>query len=147
MTFNEKIALIIGIDVYYHQTSDNSPSLLPLRSCKKDALDMYDLLCKLGYTVFEKKPIIGSELEDTKFGWTEIRRAITDFFSYSKPNQILLFYFSGHGITHGKGNLTNVYLSTPQIDPRNPNFAGISFSELTNWISTDTHVNQNKLYA
>ena len=52
----DKLALIIGIDVY------RSKGLEDLPSCKKDAMDMHELLSNLGYVIFGDQPILGSEL-------------------------------------------------------------------------------------
>jgi uncharacterized protein YjbI with pentapeptide repeats len=49
----------------------------------------------------------------------------------ARPIQTLLFYFSGHGIS--KGN--EVYLATPQIDPKNPFNEGFALSDLTKLMS------------
>jgi hypothetical protein len=69
-----KIALIIGVDKYKSGLLDTLPS------SKKDALDMHKLLHdELDYTVFDDKVFIGSELNE-KFGWADIREAITRFY-------------------------------------------------------------------
>jgi tetratricopeptide (TPR) repeat protein len=117
-----KVALIIGIDVY-----DNKDQLYALPSCKKDAEDLYHLLSSppLGFTIFKNDALIGSNL-DKEYGWTIIRKCITDFFIDAKPSHILLFYFSGHGIPWNE----EVYLGTPQVDPKKPISAGISLSDL-----------------
>src|SRR5688500_12543926 len=104
-----KKALIIGVDFY----TNNALDLLP--SCKQDAQDLYNFFLNKGYTIYEDGPLIGSEL-DKQYGWVKIRETISNFFFNAKPSQILLFYFSGHGISRGN----EVYLGTPQIDPKNP---------------------------
>lgn len=116
-----KLALIIGIDSYRN-------NLEPLLSCRKDARDIAELLSRpeFNYTIFRDKPLIGSELDD-KYGWADVHEAIFQFFGEAKPGQRLLFYFSGHGIPGDN----DVYLSTPQIDPKNPRRAGVTLSELT----------------
>jgi tetratricopeptide (TPR) repeat protein len=116
------VALIVGIDVY-----NNIEMLDPLPSCKKDGEDLYRLLSDLGYTIKKNAPLIGSKLDKTE-AWVQIREAIGDFFLDAKPSQTLLFYFSGHGIPRGD----EVYLGTPQIDPKKPSIKGISLSELAN---------------
>jgi tetratricopeptide (TPR) repeat protein len=117
-----KIALIIGIDQY------NSNELDSLPSSKKDANDLKAELLKLEFQSFRNSPIIGSEIAKEEMGWAKIRETICDFFLEAKPSQLLLFYFSGHGITGGN----DVFLSTPNIDPKNPRSRGFSLSELTN---------------
>ena len=86
-----KLALVIGIDVYRSAGLDN------LSSYRKDAEDVCKLLQKLGYTIFQNEPIIGSRLNKEN-SWVDIHRAIVSFFKSTKPGQTLLFYFSGHGI-------------------------------------------------
>ncbi|MDQ6862963.1 MAG: caspase family protein [Thermoproteota archaeon] len=86
-----KVALIIGMDEY------DSELLPTLQCCKKDAEDLSQLASEeLGYFIFGGNAVIGCELE-RQIGWARMRQAIGDFFSDSKPNQLLLFYFSGHG--------------------------------------------------
>jgi Caspase domain len=86
-----KLALVIGIDVYRSEGLDNSPS------CRKDIEDFCRLLQKLGYTIFQNEPIIGSTLNKEN-SWVNVHRAIVSFFKSAKPGQTLFFYFSGHGI-------------------------------------------------
>ena len=120
MPENSKQALVIGVDVY-------NESLDPLPSCKNDALDVTRLLAKkLGYQICEDSPIIGSEL-NKDFGYTTIRKALNNFFTDTKPGKILLFYFSGHGVPWAG----DVYLGTPQMDPKKPMSEAISLAELT----------------
>ena len=59
-----------------------------------------------------------------------MRKAIIDFFvdSSISPEDILIFYYSGHGIPDIDGD---VYMSTSEIDPDAPYRYGFSFSELT----------------
>jgi uncharacterized protein YjbI with pentapeptide repeats len=122
-----KIALIIGVDSYYIKEFDGNPSLPPLFSSKKDAIDLYRLLSseKLHYKIFGNGPIIGSNL-DKEFGYTVINKSITNFFLDSEPGQTILFYFSGHGIPWGG----DVYLSSPQTDPKRPSIAGFPLTTL-----------------
>ena len=116
-----KIALIIGIDQY-------DIGLDPLPSSKKDANDLNVVLSKLDFTSFNGSPIIGSEVAEDEMAWAKIRVTIHNFFREAKPSQILLFYFSGHGITGDN----DVFLSNPQIDPKDPSSRGFSLSELSN---------------
>jgi uncharacterized protein YjbI with pentapeptide repeats len=117
-----KKALIIGIDEYV------SDELEQLYCCQKDAEDLSNLLRlePYNYTIFNKGPLIGSKLHK-EYGWADIRTAIGDFFSSAKPSDMLLFYFSGHGIPGD----SDVYLATPTIDPKKPLSKGIPLSDLT----------------
>jgi tetratricopeptide (TPR) repeat protein len=121
-----KVALIIGIDVYYHEGLDRKPSLSQLPSCRKDAMDMHDLLSQLNYTIFGDVPLIGSNL-DKESGFLRVHRAIRDFFDNGEAGQTLLLYYSGHGLPRRE----EVYLSTPQVNPKQPMIEGFSLSNLT----------------
>lgn len=50
----DKVALIVGVDAYYHKSINGTPSIPTLLSCTKDAIDLYNLLSseKLGYKIF-----------------------------------------------------------------------------------------------
>jgi tetratricopeptide (TPR) repeat protein len=122
MPDSSKISLIIGIDQF------NSSQLEGLPSCRKDANDLHAVLSKLDFQNFKDSPIIGSNIIKDELSWAKIRETICDFFREAKPSQILLFYFSGHGIVCDN----DVFLSTPQIDPMNPRSRGFSLCELTN---------------
>jgi hypothetical protein len=70
-----------------------------LSSCKKDAIDLSNLLSseKLDYKIFGNGLVIGSDL-DRSYVYTEINKFINYFFLDAEPGQTILFYFSGHGI-------------------------------------------------
>ena len=50
---------------------------------------------------------------------------IGEFFANAGPNQLSLFYFSGHGILRGD----DVYLATREVDAQKPWIAGFSVSD------------------
>jgi hypothetical protein len=119
---SNKLALLIGIDIYFDRR------LKRLNSCKRDVQNLFDLLTSetFDYRIFGNRPIIGSEL-DRKYGWANIRKIINNFFTSAKAGETLLFYFSGHGIPFGN----EVFLGTPSVDPKNPSETGFALSELT----------------
>jgi Caspase domain len=92
-----KKALVVGISEY---TND----LQTLGFCKKDGEEMYKLLKNLGYEI--TSALIGD------VNWITMRTALLQFFTNRniKPNDTLLFYFSGHGIPDDFGDH---YLGTP----------------------------------
>jgi hypothetical protein len=73
----DKIALIIGVDAYYHEGLDGQPSLEQLPSCKKDANDIAGIVSsdKYGYSLYGNTSIIGSKL-NKKTGYTQIGHVI-----------------------------------------------------------------------
>ena len=111
-------ALIISVSTY------NGNNLPPLDVCKKNGEEMYKVLMSLGYEIEDKYRLIG----EVKF--MTMRRAIIDFLAnYNvKRSSTLLFYFSGHGINAGDGN---VYLASSEVDPSFPIEKGFSFDDLS----------------
>ncbi len=109
-------ALIIGISKY-----DN---LQQLDFCSNDGNDIYNTLKSLGYNLSENNRLIG------KISWNKMRDSIYDFFTDKniKPDDMLVFYYSGHGVPDEDGD---VYFSTSEIDPDVPNRRGFGFGELT----------------
>jgi hypothetical protein len=112
----QRRALIIGISDYNN--------LQQLSFCKNDGNSMYKTLCWGGYIIPNDRKLIG------RINWAEMRKAIIDFFvdSSISPEDILIFYYSGHAIPDIDGD---VYMSTSEIDPDAPYRYGFSFSELT----------------
>jgi uncharacterized caspase-like protein len=62
-----------------------------------------------------------------------MRDSIYDFFSdqNTKPDDLLLFYYSGHGVPDAD---EDVFLATSEIDPHLPSKRGFNFNELTKMI-------------
>jgi hypothetical protein len=112
-----KKALVIGINDYSH--------LQPLHFCKNDGETMSKLLNSLDYKIY------GTLIGYVK--WDIMRDAIFDFFTDPnvKPNDTLIFYYSGHGVPDSTGG---IYLSTSEINPDNPRKRGFSFEDLTRLI-------------
>jgi uncharacterized caspase-like protein len=112
-------ALIISVSNYNNRQ--------PLDFCKNDGEAMSNILHNLGYEILDNNKLIGS------VRWEAMSDAIIDFFSDPKikPQDTLLFYYSGHGVPDIDGD---VYLATSEIDPDVPNRRGFSFHELTKMI-------------
>ena len=112
-----KKALVIGISDY--------SNLQSLHFCKNDGETMHKILNSLNYEIFDN--LIGY------VKWDIMRDAIFDFFTDTriKPNDTLIFYYSGHGIPDSTGG---IYLSTSEINPDNPRKRGFSFDDLTRLI-------------
>ena len=94
-------ALIVGISDYV--------SLQKLDFCKKDGLEVYEILSSLGYEISENNKLIG-EVKGEK-----IKDIIYDFFDdiNNNPDDTLLFYYSGHGVPDPDGD---TYLASSDID-------------------------------
>jgi YVTN family beta-propeller protein len=114
---NRKKALIISVSQY-----DND---YPLRYCEKDGVEVYKLLSlpHLAYEIEKENKLIGYVRSE------KMRDTIVDFFNNKdvKPDDMLLFYYSGHGIPDQGGN---TYLSPSEIDPELPIRRGFSFKDL-----------------
>lgn len=83
---------------------------------------------------------LGYEIQGRLIGcvkWSIMRDTIKDFFSDPtiKPDETLLFYYSGHGTPDIDGEM---YLSTSETDPHLPDKRGYSFNDLTRDIQRST---------
>jgi hypothetical protein len=118
---DRKKALIIAVSEY-----DND---YPLKYCEKDGVEVYKLLSspQLGYEIEKNNRLIGRVKSE------EMKDAIVDFFQNEdvKPEDMLLFYYSGHGIPYqGVNTYPTAYLSPSEIDPNLPIKRGFSFKDL-----------------
>ena len=112
---DNKRAMVVAVSQY-------DTSLLDLGFCEKDGNSMHNVLTSNGFQVEEKNVLIG------KVDGTKMREAILDFFNDTsiRANDIILFYFSGHGVP----DRDTVYLSSSDTDPNFPIKKGFSFDEL-----------------
>lgn len=112
----KKRALIVAVSDYLHLQS--------LDFCRNDGEQMFNLLNSLGFEIYEGEKLIGF------VEWGKMREAIIKFFTNEdiKSKDILLFYFSGHGIPDGYGDN---YLGTSEVEPNMPYRKGYSFDEFT----------------
>jgi uncharacterized caspase-like protein len=82
---SEKRALVIGISDY--------GNLEPLSFCKNDGQEISNTLATLEYEISNNHALLGY------VKWESMRGAIYDFFiEETKPQDTLLFYYSGHGV-------------------------------------------------
>jgi hypothetical protein len=101
----EKKALIIGI-------SDYADSRLPkLDFCKNDGRNILRILDQIGYDISDKNKLIG------RVRIKNLSKAINSFFKAGKPKEILLFYYSGHGVLDDEGDM---YLASTETDANSP---------------------------
>ena len=115
-----KKAIVIGISNY--------DLLQPLNFCKTDGIKVYELLRSLGYEILDKHRLIG------RVEWEDMRNATVDFFLNRnvRPKDMLLFYYSGHGILDAYGDY---YFAASALDPFEPDTEGFLFDELTRMIN------------
>lgn len=88
-----KYALIIG------NTEYNDPKLGKLTTPGKDAEDFANVLRDKNIGAFDDVKVLVNKTESI------VREAIDEFFDQKKPDDLLLLYFSGHGIRDEFGSL------------------------------------------
>ncbi|WP_414619307.1 caspase family protein [Calothrix sp. CCY 0018] len=93
-----KIALLIGVSEY-------QPGLNPLPAAVKDVEAMREVLVNTEMGDFNDADVTVLKNPQPQ----DIRNAIYDLFAHRRKDDLLLFYFSGHGIKDDRGNL---YFST-----------------------------------
>ena len=110
-----------------HHIEYNDKQLTPLDFCKNDGKEVYDILTSLGYKISDENKLIGKAIG------TKVKDTIYDFFDNKrdKPDDTLLFYYSGHGVPDVDGDM---YLASSDTDPDKPYRKGFSFEELTKMI-------------
>jgi tetratricopeptide (TPR) repeat protein len=113
-----KRALIISISKY------DDPGIQDLEFCEKDGELMYDALTKTGFEIPQENVLIG-HVDSFLFNKT-----IREFFrgDHVKPDDTLLFYYSGHGVPKGKDEY---YIVTSDTDVSKPDVDGFPFSFMT----------------
>jgi hypothetical protein len=118
-----RVALVIAVSEYV------SPDLKPLYYCKNDGDELSEFLKSKIYEIPDKQKLIG------KVNYQTMKDAIDDFFTDSnlKTDDILFFYYSGHGIPHAYGR---TYLASSEIDPSAPHKRGFPFEDLTYLINS-----------
>jgi hypothetical protein len=90
---SRKYALVIGNSLY------EDPALARLSSPEADVHALAAALCDPQIGAFDDVEELLNEPE------TKIRRAISTFFTGKKPDDLLLLYFSGHGVLDPQGRL------------------------------------------
>ena len=88
---------------------------------------MYEVLSSLNYEIRRDHLLLGN------VPWEKLRNSLYDFFTNDnvKPTDMLLFYYSGHGVPDHEGD---VFLATSETDPLRPSKRGVNFNELTKLI-------------
>ena len=88
-----KYALVIGNNKY------NDPKLAQLKTPAADSQALAKVLVDKNIGAFDE---VSPLIDKTE---TEIRRAISSFLSNKKPDDLVLVYFSGHGVLDDRGRL------------------------------------------
>jgi len=113
-----KKALIISVSDYQDETLEN------LKSCKNDGDEMFKVLTDLGYEIPSERKLVG------KVNSQDMKEAIIQFYRDGsvKPQDTLLFYFSGHGLLDGYGGR---FFANTQTGTSIPEEYGLPFNFLT----------------
>jgi hypothetical protein len=139
-------AIIVG-------TADYSGEKLDLKYADQDATSMASALNAAGRELFgsdvqlkllSTKSNISAELAGSVpseiSAKSNIKAAFDAFAQQAQPTDVLVLYFSGHGITYGEAEKAQFYYLTKDIgtddlsDPEVRNKFTISSNELTDWI-------------
>lgn len=118
--YTRSLAVVIGIDRYAH--------LPTLGGAVHDARAVAEVLAAQGFEV--KTFIDGDATRDalTAYLGDELRDAVG-------PDDRVLVFFAGHGITLGDGDAATGYLAPVDADARRIVSSGISMTELQRWFS------------
>ncbi|CAF1596056.1 unnamed protein product [Rotaria sp. Silwood1] len=111
-----KLALVIGIGKYEHCDELQNP--------ENDAIDMSSTLESIGFTV-EKRLHLKR---------VDMRHAIIDFEESIKPDDMVLFYFAGHGIQWEDQNYL-IPSDTPTLSGADLNTSAINAQDILNNLS------------
>ncbi len=110
-------ALIVSVSDY--------DQLTQLEFCKNDGLGIFDVLKNNQYQFYKEEQLIGKVIGN------EMRESIIRFFTDNniKEDDLLIFYFSGHGYYDPKTGKT--YLTSSDFDKFRPLLHGFPFDQLT----------------
>lgn len=111
-----KYALVIGNNKY------NDPKLAQLQTPQADAQALARVLKSKRIGGFDEVILLNNQTD------AQIRRAISAFLANKKPDDLVLLYFSGHGVLDGRGNL---FLALKNTDVGALNATAISSSFLS----------------
>ncbi len=111
-----KYALVIGNNKY------NDSKLAQLQTPQADAQALARVLKSKRIGGFDEVVLLNNQTD------AQIRRAISAFLANKKPDDLVLIYFSGHGVLDGRGNL---FLALKNTDVGALNATAISSSFLS----------------
>lgn len=112
----KKKALIIGVSDY------DSDKLHQLPFCRNDGEAMNEILGTLGFDIPKECFLVG------KVGGEAMKKTVIKFLRKDADvDDLLLLYFSGHGVPDGHGR---TFLSSSDMDPDVPEENGLGFRDL-----------------
>lgn len=132
-------AIVVG-------TSDYSGTQLDLRFPDLDAASMAQALSGAGKALFEDRVHLRLLTTDGKTpaaisSKKNIAAAFSEYAAQAKPTDILVAYFSGHGLSYGSAEKSQFYYMTKDIaspdlkDPEVRNNYTVSSDDLTRWLT------------
>ncbi|MDY6936653.1 MAG: GUN4 domain-containing protein [Cyanobacteriota bacterium] len=98
-----KVALLIGVSEYQSKSENE---LQPLPSAANDIEAMAEVLSDPNRGGFDRVTPLSNPSRQ------EMEEAIYDLFAYRQKDDLVLFYFSGHGVVDARGRF---FLATPEI--------------------------------
>jgi uncharacterized caspase-like protein len=114
----------IAIGISRYEANDRIPAL---QGAENDAREIYERLTSIGnFTIADDHLLLGKEATQRN-----ISKAISDIFRKDLDSQLIIFYFSGHGITDED---QQGYIAPYDMDPDDPFITGINMEELRNII-------------
>jgi hypothetical protein len=129
-------------------TSDYSGTQLDLRYPDLDAIAMAQALESVGKRLFEDRThfrLLTTSAQNPAdiSSKANIAAAFKDFAALAKPSDVMVVYFSGHGLTYGSAEKSQFYYLTKDVaspDLKDPsvrdNFT-VSSEDFTRWLATD----------
>ncbi|MDZ7344811.1 MAG: caspase family protein, partial [candidate division KSB1 bacterium] len=93
MSTSRKFALIVGTSDY------DDPTLAKLKTPDADVRALAEILRDPAIGGFDSVTTLVNQLE------SDVSRSIESFFAQKKPDDLLLLYFSGHGVLDDRGRL------------------------------------------
>ena len=108
-----RYALVIGNSQY------SDPKLAQLKTPEADSRELAKVLRSKRIGNYDKVSLLIDQTD------AKTRRAISAFLSNKKPDDLVLLYFSGHGVLDGRGNL---FLASKDTDMGTLNATAISSS-------------------
>jgi WD40 repeat protein len=145
-TLLQKKPTLFGIII---GTSDYSGSTLDLRFADRDASLFYHTLKAVAGNVFDERvslTLLNTDIHDTLrydvSNKSNIQKTFQTIAALAKPQDVLVLYFSGHGVTYGQAEKAEFFYLTKDIasdnlsDPDIRSNYTVSASELTTWINS-----------